>query len=79
MMQSGIQPNAEGATARRTFRIHSQKVCGDTALLVWRAESDRFEEIEGADSLVIVAGKIKLQTIHYGLRPEGSIKRATKQ
>lgn len=50
------------------FEFRAKKICRDFALLIWRAKSDRFEAIEGADTFVIVDGRIKLQTIHYGLR-----------
>jgi hypothetical protein len=40
------------------------------ALLIWRATSDRFDAMEGADSFVIEDGLIQLQTIHYRLERE---------
>jgi hypothetical protein len=50
------------------FEFKAKRVCRDYALLVWRAKSDRFDAIEGSDTFVVERGKIKLQTIHYGLR-----------
>jgi hypothetical protein len=55
------------------YEFVAKKVHGPYALLVWRADSHRFQAIEGSDTFVIRDGKIKLQTIHYGLRPEPHI------
>lgn len=52
------------------YEFIAKKVHGPYALLVWRADSHRFRAIEGSDTFVIQDGKIKLQTVHYGLRPE---------
>lgn len=75
-----VNSNATGHNALRmsAARLHDQlpearfefvaeQVHGDSALLVWRARSDRFDAIEGAGSFLIRDGKIRLHTIHYGL------------
>ncbi|GAB1581939.1 hypothetical protein PPNSA23_18820 [Phyllobacterium phragmitis] len=49
------------------FEYVAKQVRGNFALLIWRAKSSRFDAVEGADSFVIEDGKIRLQTIHYGL------------
>lgn len=54
-------PNAQ-------FNIAAKQVNGPYALLIWSATSARLDAIEGADSFVIVNGKIVFQSIHYGLR-----------
>ena len=51
------------------FEFIAKKVEQRFALVIWRAESSRFEAVEGSDSFVIEDGLIRLQTIHYGLRP----------
>ena len=50
------------------FSIAAKQVDGPYALLIWSAKSTRFDAVEGADSFVIVNGKIVFQSIHYGLR-----------
>lgn len=50
------------------FNIAARQVNGPFALLIWSATSARFDAVEGADSFVIVDGKIVFQSIHYGLR-----------
>ena len=49
------------------FEWMAKQVNGPYALLVWRATSDRFDVIAGADSFLISEGKIQMQTIHYQL------------
>jgi hypothetical protein len=49
------------------FEFLSKQVNGPYALLIWRAESDRFDVTGGADSFLIEDGEIKMQTIHYQL------------
>jgi hypothetical protein len=49
------------------FEFLSKQVNGPYALLIWRAESDRFDVTGGADSFLIEDGKIQMQTIHYQL------------
>lgn len=49
------------------FEFLSKQVNGPYALLIWRATSDRFDVIGGADSFLIEDGKIQMQTIHYQL------------
>lgn len=49
------------------FDFLAKQVNGPYALLIWRARSDRFDVIAGADSFLIVDGRIQLQTIHYQL------------
>lgn len=50
------------------FNIAASQVNGPYALLIWSAQSARFDAVEGADSFVIENGKIVFQSIHYGLR-----------
>lgn len=50
-----------------SFDFLSKQVNGPYALLIWCANSDRFDVTGGADSFLIEDGKIKLQTIHYQL------------
>lgn len=50
------------------FEFIAQKLERRFALLIWRAESARFDAVEGSDSFVIEDGLIRLHTIHYGLR-----------
>ncbi|RWL12856.1 MULTISPECIES: hypothetical protein [Mesorhizobium] len=50
-----------------SFEFLSKQVNGPFALLIWRAESDLFNVIGGADSFLIENGKIRMQTIHYQL------------
>jgi hypothetical protein len=52
------------------FEFVSKQVNGRFALLIWRAISDRFDAMEGADSFAIEDGMIQLQTIHYRLERE---------
>ncbi|YCI07091.1 nuclear transport factor 2 family protein (plasmid) [Ensifer sp. D2-11] len=49
------------------FEFVAKQVNGRYALLIWRATSQRFDAVEGADSFVIKAGKIVFQSIHYRL------------
>jgi hypothetical protein len=49
------------------FEIVSKQVDGRFALLIWKATSDRFDALAGADSFVVEDGLIRLQTIHYRL------------
>ncbi|YCI06366.1 nuclear transport factor 2 family protein (plasmid) [Ensifer sp. D2-11] len=46
------------------FEIVAKQVSGPYALLIWRATSQRFDAVEGADSFVVKAGKIVFQSIH---------------
>lgn len=50
------------------FEIVSKQVRGEYAFLVWRAQSGRFDAVDGADSFVVRDGKIVFQSIHYRLR-----------
>ncbi|MDQ2705960.1 MAG: nuclear transport factor 2 family protein [Pseudomonadota bacterium] len=52
------------------FEFIAEQVRDRFALLIWRATSDRFDAIVGADSFVIEGGLIRLQTIHYRLENE---------
>jgi hypothetical protein len=49
------------------FEFVSKQVNGPYALLIWRAQSDRFNVTSGADSFLIKDGRIQMQTIHYQL------------
>ena len=49
------------------YEFLSKQVRGPYALLIWRATSDNFRAVAGADSLLIEDGKIRMQTIHYRL------------
>ncbi|MGK9264742.1 nuclear transport factor 2 family protein [Sinorhizobium meliloti] len=49
------------------FEFMAKQVSGPYALLIWRATSQRYDAVEGADSFVIEAGKIVFQSIHYKL------------
>lgn len=49
------------------FEFLAKRVNGRFALLIWRATSDRFGAVDGADSFVIEGGKIQMQAIHYHL------------
>ena len=44
------------------FEFVAKQVSGPYALLIWRATSQRYDAVEGADSFLIKAGKI--QSIH---------------
>ena len=50
------------------FEIIAKQVNGRFAMLVWRATSDRFDAVDGADGFVIEDGLIRCQTIHYRLQ-----------
>lgn len=67
LRESAARLSAQLPDAEFTFR--ATQVSGPYALLVWSAESDRFDAVEGSDTFVIVDDKIVLHTIHYGLRP----------
>ena len=54
------------------FEIIKTQTDGRFAFLVWRATSDGFDAIDGADSFVIEDGLIRLQTIHYRLVGEAA-------
>lgn len=49
------------------FEFVAKQVNGPHALMIWRATSQRFDDVKGADSFVIKAGKIVSQSIHYRL------------
>lgn len=49
------------------FEFLSKQISGPYALLIWRAVSDRFQALGGADSFFIEDGRIQMQTIHYQL------------
>jgi hypothetical protein len=49
------------------FEFLSKQVSGPYALLIWRAKSDRYDVIGGADTFLIENGEIKMQSIHYQL------------
>lgn len=53
------------------FEFVAKQVNGPYALLIWRARSDRFRAVDGADSFVIEDGRIQMQTIHYHLTERG--------
>jgi hypothetical protein len=47
------------------FEFPTKLVRGEYAFLVWKARSKEYEVDHGADSFVIRAGRIALQTIFY--------------
>ena len=49
------------------FEFPSKQVQGEYALLIWTAQSAKFEVDYGADSFVIRDGRIVAQTIFYRL------------
>jgi hypothetical protein len=49
------------------FEFVAKQVGGPYPLLIWRATSQRYDAVEGADSFVVKAGKIVFQSIHYKL------------
>ncbi len=59
------------------FEFLSKQVNGPYALLIWRAESDRFDVVGGADSFLIEDGKIQMQTIHYHFVSKNTVPRSS--
>ena len=58
----GDLPNAE-------LSLSSVVVEGDVALMRWTATTDRGSVEDGVDTLVISGDGIRVQTVHYTLRP----------
>ena len=65
-----------GQLPNSRFEFLSKQVNGPYALLIWRAQSDRFDVTGGADSFLIRDGKIQMQTIHYQLISNKDIPRS---
>jgi hypothetical protein len=51
------------------FEILCEIVEGPYAFLLWRAEADGCEAVDGADSFVIRDGQIVMQSVFYRLKP----------
>ena len=51
------------------FELLSEVVEGPYALLLWRAQADGCDALDGADSFVIRDGRIVMQSVYYRLRP----------
>lgn len=51
------------------FSYVTREVYGEYAFLEWQATSDLATVEDGADSFVIRDGLIRMQTIHYTLKP----------
>jgi hypothetical protein len=83
-----VNSNAQGHDALRTSakRLSEQlpnaklRVPGEAgqrtlSALIWRATSDRFSSVDGADAFVIEDGRIQMQKIQYHLIGEDGISR----
>lgn len=56
------------------WEYRARLVEGDVAYLEWAADSGHAIVDDGADSFLIVGGKVVVQTIHYTVRsPDGAI------
>ena len=51
------------------YEVTSLQVHREYGYLEWRARSEEYEVVDGADSFVVKDGKIVFQSIHYTLRP----------
>jgi hypothetical protein len=51
------------------FEILCQIIEGPYAFLLWRAEADGCDAVDGADSFVIRDGRIIMQSVFYRLKP----------
>lgn len=68
--QNGIRKSAEilnGLLSGARFMYRTKLAYGSLAFLEWTAESDTMRVSDGADSYLIVDGRIIAQTIHYSL------------
>lgn len=60
------------------FEILCEIVEGPYAFLLWRAEADGCDAVDGADSFVFRDGRIVMQSVFYRLRPAPPRKSAVR-
>ena len=60
------------------FELTSEIVEGPYAFLLWRAEADGCDAVDGADSFVFRDGRIVMQSVFYRLRPAPPRKSAVR-